>query len=382
MKLVKIGVVVLLFLSLTGCWSRIELDELAFVFGLYLDIGKEPGTVEVTISTPLPNRQISGQQSGSGGEDGKMYSTVSKTGATITEALSAIQRDLPRRLSLSHIKVVVIGEEYAKKGISDVLEWLKREPGFPLGTYVLASPGRAKEITKLSPIYEQLPSQVLFKFASDNAMFKTTIKDCLYAEAFNTGFVLTYLSFGTKPESLESGKPEFWAGIRGAMLFQKDKMTGILKLNEGVALAWANSHVKRPLYVIHWDEGRGAASAIIANTHSSKVVSMTDKGPVFEIRLRGRASIVSIKDPDNRGIKEISQTIEDKLEQEISKQVTEAIQKTQKAQTDIFHLGLLTEWNYPKEWNKLQEHWEDYYANDAVIKVNTSVRINDFGAEK
>ncbi|KGE17163.1 Ger(x)C family spore germination protein [Paenibacillus wynnii] len=382
MKYIKLGVVALLILSLTGCWSKEELDDLTFVFGLYVDNGKKPGTVEVTISTPLPNRLMSAQQASSGGGDGKPYSIVSKTAPTITEAMISIQRDLTRRITLSHLKVVVIGEDYAKKGISELLEWLKREPGFPLGTYVLGCSGRAKEITKLTPVYEQQPSQVLLNFASDNFMFKTTIKDCLIAEASYSGFALTYLNIGTKPESVEIGKPEYWAGIQGAALYQKDKMKGSLNVREGIALAWAQGNIHFPLYSITWDEGKGTASALITFSKSSKAVSLSKKGPIFKISLQGTASMVSIKNSELHDIKAISATITEKLEQKISGEVSDAIRKTQKAGTDVLHLGLLMEWNYPQRWKKLQTNWEDYYTHDAEIKVSTHIHISNFGAAK
>ncbi|MNI77524.1 hypothetical protein D3C73_1338240 [compost metagenome] len=45
MNLVKHGIVLLLVLDLTGCWSKIELDKITFIFGMYVDAGKKPGTV-------------------------------------------------------------------------------------------------------------------------------------------------------------------------------------------------------------------------------------------------------------------------------------------------------------------------------------------------
>ena len=385
MRSMKIVLVVLLVLSLNGCGSRIELNNLIFVFGLYVDAGKEPGTVEVTISTPLPNRLNSGQQSGSVTGESKPYSIVSKSAPTITEALSSIQRDLTRRITLSHIKVVVIGKAYAQKGIKELLEWLKREPGFPLGTFVIASSGPAKEITKLSPIYEQQPSQVLMKMASSNSMVKTTIKDCLFAEASNSGYSLTYFFIRKKEGSIETKNTEYWAGIKGIVIFQGDKMKGTLNIKEAVALAWASDRVKRSLYSATWAGGKGRASAILKDTKASSSISITDKGPVFKIRLKGSASIISIENADDHNdheFKMVSDMIKDKLEKSISKDVSSAIRKTQVVGADVLHLGLLIEWNDPKLWMKLKDQWEDYYAHKVDIRVSTHVEISDFGAAR
>lgn len=197
MRTLKIGVIVLLLLlNLTGCWSKVELDELTFVYGLFIDTGKEPGTVEVTINAPLPNRLSSAGQPANGDGGGRAYSNISKTAETISDAVMLIQKDLTRKLTLTHLKVVVIGQTYARQGIGDLLEWIKGEPALPLGTYIMGSPGSAKDLNKLTPIYEQLPAQVLMNFATEKFMFATTIKDCLFAEASGVGFAINNLSFG------------------------------------------------------------------------------------------------------------------------------------------------------------------------------------------
>ncbi|MRN55148.1 Ger(x)C family spore germination protein [Paenibacillus monticola] len=382
MRTLKLGLILLLLINLTGCWSKVELDELIFIYGLYIDSGKEPGTVEVTISAPLPNRLMSGQQSGSGSGDGKTYTTVSKTAATLPEAISSIQKDLTRQLNLAHIKVVVIGKEYAKQGISELLEWFKRDPGFPLGTFIMASPGSAKEITHLTPIFEQQPSQVLMEFAAERFMFDTTVKDCLLAEANGMGFVMNYLSFGMKSETTEQGKPEYWAGIQGAMLFQDGKMEGTLKVKKSKALSWAGGHLRFPHYSITWDDGKSTATAIFISSKSSKAVTMFKNRPVFKVQLKGRMSIIFMKDTKNRTLDKVEHLIVTKLQNIVTEDVAKAIQKTQEAGTDVLQLGMLMEWNYPKKWEKLREQWNDYYAHDADIQVTADFQIDDFGTEK
>lgn len=203
MKLLRLGMALLLLFSLTGCWSKLELDELTFIFGMYVDAGTEPGTVELTISTPLPNRLVSGTQGGTA--QGKSYSTVTKTAHSITDAIIMIQKDLSRRLEISHIKAIVVGQEYAANGIHELLEWCKRQPEIPQGTYIMAAPGKASEVARLSAVYEQLPDQVLRNISELNLTYATTIRDCLLAEANNMGYAMNYLSFGVKPDEKEQG---------------------------------------------------------------------------------------------------------------------------------------------------------------------------------
>ncbi|MEK3767875.1 Ger(x)C family spore germination protein [Paenibacillus sp. FSL R5-0887] len=383
MRTLKIGVVILLLLNLTGCWSsKVELDELTFVYGLFIDVGKEAGTVEITINSPLPNRLNSGSQPSSGGGDGNSYSTVSKTADTIADAMLLVQKDLTRQLSLSQLKIIVLGKAYAEQGIGELLLWIRREPSLPLGTYVMASPGSAKEMNTLTPIYEQLPSDVLRSFGTEKYMFSTTIKDCIFAEASGVGFAINNLSFGKKEETTKEGKPQYWAGIQGAMLFQNEKMKGILKLKEGRALAWAAGKLKLSVYSVTWDGGESAASVVFVSTKSSKKVKITDKGPVFTVKLKGKASVIYLRDPKKRNLEEISNIITEKLSDKVTANLTKAIRLSQQAGADVLQLGMLLEWNDPKLWKQLRERWDNYYAHEADIKVKTDFRIVDFGTAK
>lgn len=384
MRILKIGVIIILLLNITGCWSsKVELDELTFVYGMFIDEGKKPGSVEITINSPLPNRlNAAGQPSSGGGGDGNTYSTVSKTAGTIADAMLLIQKDLTRQLSLAQLKVIVLGKTYAEQGISELLLWIAREPSLPQGAFVMASPGSAKELNTLTPIYEQLPSGVLRNFGSERYLFSTTIKDCLFAEASGVGFAINNLSFGKKEEISKDGKPEFWAGIQGAMLFQKDKMKGVLKLNEGRALAWAAGSLKLAVYSVDWDEGKSAASVVFVSTKSSKKLNQTDKGPVFTVNLKGKASVIYLRDPKNRDAEELGQIIIAKLKEKVSDNLNEAIRNTQKAGADVLQLGMLLEWNDPKLWKQLRERWENYYAHEADIKVKTDFHIVDYGTAK
>ncbi|WP_277467315.1 MULTISPECIES: Ger(x)C family spore germination C-terminal domain-containing protein [unclassified Paenibacillus] len=77
-----------------------------------------------------------------------------------------------------------------------------------------------------------------------------------------------------------------------------------------------------------------------------------------------------------------SRLIRHKLEERITLELKKAIEHTQEARADVLQLGMLLEWNHPREWKKLKEHWSDYYADQAEIIVTSDIRIVDFGASK
>lgn len=376
MKWIKLGTTLCLLLSLTGCWSKVELDEVTFIFGLFVDVGNQPNSVEVTVVSPLPIRF----QENSGG--GKKYESVSKTARTIPEAVIGIQKELTRRLSFSHIKAVVIGEEYARQGISELLEWVERVPEFPIGTYVMATPTKAKELTKLSPVFEQSPTEVLLGLASEDFYFKTTIKDCLFAETASLGYIMNYLSVKEQKPTTTKEEGDKWVGIQGGMLFHKGKMTGIIKEGLAEMIAWSLNKPQSLVYSIAWNNNQSAASTFFVKTKSSRSVKMTSNGPTFTIKLKSAVSVDFLKKGQNEAKTKLSPIILRKLDEKISSMLLEAIKMTQKMKTDVFQLGMLLEWNYPEYWNQVRHKWDDYYSNELKINVGTQFYIDNFGSEE
>ena len=64
-------------LLLTGCWSRVEINDCAFVTAMYVDKAAN-GQMEVTLSFPLPNRLVPGSAGGAA-SSGNPYAQVSRT---------------------------------------------------------------------------------------------------------------------------------------------------------------------------------------------------------------------------------------------------------------------------------------------------------------
>lgn len=137
-----------------------------------------------------------------------------------------------------------------------------------------------------------------------------------------------------------------------------------------------------PEYTITWDEeGKGSASAIFQSNSASRTVKMTSEGPVFQIKVKGRASITFLEDSEGRSANDLSPLIKRKLQEWIVKEISNSVRSVQEAQVDVLQLGMVVEWKYPKAWNKLRERWTDYYAN-AEIKVTADFTIEDFGSER
>ncbi|WP_068618523.1 Ger(x)C family spore germination protein [Paenibacillus tuaregi] len=376
MSTVRRLLLLLPFLLLTGCWSKVEIDEQIFVFAIYVDKGDKPGTVKLTISSPLPNRMMSGQQAGSGGSGGgKPYAIISKTGDTIPDAFMDLQKDLTRRLNFGHTREIIVGRDYAEEGIGDLLDWIRMEPAFHISSFLGTAPGKAREVADLIPLYEQMPAEVLRKMNLQHVMFSTTVRDCLIANSSKVGFVTNYMLVGTQPTPSENGKSEEWVGIRGAALYQHDKFKGTLEAEEARALAWATGRLDRLAYTVYWDKGDSRASVLFTDLKATKKVTLSDGTPRYTITLTGFGDLLYKKDSKQRDETELNSIITTQLNAKVKLDLERALHQTRQLGSDALGLGLLLEWKYPGLWERIREDWTDYYKDKVEIEVKTTMNV-------
>ncbi|WP_246061693.1 hypothetical protein [Paenibacillus oralis] len=109
-----------LLLCLGGCWDRTELNDLALITALAFDQA-ENNQVRATVQFILPQNQAGGGTMGGGAAGAgaaKRTSVRSEMGRDISDALSKLQREIPRRMFWGSAKCLF-----------SVNPWPKRESG-------------------------------------------------------------------------------------------------------------------------------------------------------------------------------------------------------------------------------------------------------------
>ncbi|OOC63050.1 Ger(x)C family spore germination protein [Paenibacillus ihbetae] len=379
--LVRLLLVITPLFTLAGCgfmMTKVEINEQTFVFAIYIDKGKQPNTVEVTISAPLPNRLTSGSQAGGQGS-GDPYAMVTKSSVTVQDALSLIQRDLTRRFDFSHTRSVVVGHRYAEAGLHDLMDWFQREPTTDLDTYLFVAPGEAKQVASLTPVFEQMPSEVLARIGDRDNVIGTTFLDCLIGASANQGYALTYLSAGMKPMIADQGKLEPWVGVQGTALFQDHRLRATLPLEPSLTISWAENQLKGSVYTVNWDKS-GKASVFLIQNRAKKSVRLVDGRPVFTIKLNGIGDVIFKRNGILTDSLSAKYAIERELNEVIKEQLATAMRTSQRVRADILQLGMLLDWNYPDYWEKVRRNWSKTYAEEAVIEIVTDVKVRNFGS--
>lgn len=151
--------------TIGGCWGRTEVDDLALVMAIGLDKGQD-NTVYVTLQIAVPRAVASGgaegggPSAGGGGAEASLITTM--RGRSILGLIDMANTYIDRRLSFVHSKLLVIGEDLAKEGLSPYISELVRFHEIRRTMFLVIAKGTACEfISENKPILEQNPAKNL-----------------------------------------------------------------------------------------------------------------------------------------------------------------------------------------------------------------------------
>lgn len=143
---------------LSGCYDKREIDEMAYVMAIGLDLGKT-NTARVTIQFANPS-VIAGGGDGGGGGGGESVETMTVEAPTFTSALNMFNVSLSKELNTSHAKVIVFSKELAEKDIGGYLNGFSRGRRYRPDLNIVVSRTSAEDYIKsIKPVLETDPSK-------------------------------------------------------------------------------------------------------------------------------------------------------------------------------------------------------------------------------
>lgn len=138
----------LVIITLTGCWSSKEIEDLGLIIGTAIDLENEdPKSGEVF---KLTNQLITAEtasNSASGGQSlMRAYKNITETGEAIMPALRKMVLRSDKRAFGEHAKVIVLGEELARTyNLEQVLDFFSREQELRPSTLIVIAEGSASK---------------------------------------------------------------------------------------------------------------------------------------------------------------------------------------------------------------------------------------------
>lgn len=366
-------IIIVCFLLLTGCWNYRELNEYAIVTGMAVDLEDDKYKLSFLIANGNKNETQQAQTS-----------ILTGTGKSIYDAFKDISLMSPKELYISHLSIVIISEDVAQQGISNLIDYLMRDPQSHQNFYLIVSKDSAASdvLAILSPLADY-PSQNITSNVATSEKLQGKISDA----SFNL-FITKYLETGFEPilnsviivgntekgqttESQEKAKQDAYTKLDTIALFKNDKLIGWANQDESVGIDMVLGEISTLYYNIPC---KTEYAVTVSNDYSvnyeikkNKIIIMADaKGSLMEVGC----------DIDLENEKEIKK-LERKVEEKMKEYMENAISLAQTYKTDVFGFGNLYYKKYPKEYNNIKD-WNDYFSN-LDIEVKTSFKYTSKG---
>ena len=363
-------------LFLTGCWSRVEINERSFVSSILVDKGKN-GNIDVTLTFPLPNRLATGQSGGSLSL-GKPYATLTYSGTNISQAFHKMQVDLPRKISFGQAKLVIIGQEMAKEGIKKILEFIIREPSLNINLAMFVAPGKAKEVIYMAPTFEKSQTRILLGFSKNEIALLTTPKDFL--ETVNGDMAVSILKVGKRKMVSENGKKVVWVGTDGVALFKNYKMVGKLTAYEGRGALWLRNTIKQALVTIQSPTDHKEINLTVLQA-KAKIHPSKNEPYAFDVHFNVEDDLAESDSAIDLSKEANIKKLELIAEKDIRKRIEAAFTTSKKAGADAFQFGEYLSWYKPKIWKKAQRNWTSIYQDKVKLNITVDLKIKRRGTE-
>ncbi|WP_042356139.1 Ger(x)C family spore germination protein [Bacillus rubiinfantis] len=358
----------LMLMVLSGCWDRNEINDLAFVVATGVDQGTD-NTYRVSVQVPLPSSLGgSGSSGGGGGTSGEGPFLIAEgTGKNIREGIQDIQARLSRELYFAHRRVLVVGEELAKQGITKVLNAILIQPQSRLSTFLIVSKGEAAKTLQAQPKMEQFSAEAIREMAKTgtNQTVKTVLQDF---ERPGKEAIIPYIE---ATDLLKADKSNKEVAMNRFALFKGDKLAFITTPVESQGILWLLERMKRKSYSFPVAHNQDISVQIIDN--QVKQSSRISAGkPQFTLRISATGTLLEnepnlrIEDPKTYHF------IVGKMEQRIKKDVEEILDHAHSQKVDFYGLGWYLYKNKQQKW---ENDWEQTWEND-LPEINVDVVVD------
>lgn len=375
----------ILFLSflfiVSGCVGKRELNDLAMVLAVGIDKG-EKKDIRITIQVPRPS-DARGQTGAPAGNTGDPIWAGYGEGNTIFEAIRDLSRFSTRGVFWAHNYVIVISEEVAKEGISDIIDFFTRNSELRMQTWVAITPDKASEIVSTTSGLEITTGESIdslfrySRFTSKSPQTQMIDLQSAYLSETREPILgrVKLIDKGVSNKKPGEAKPVKQIELAGTGVFKGDQLVGVLNDRETMGLMPFFQKVESGEITLPCSKGEENISGEIRNKQLKITPSVIGNKPKFDIKMDVDLRIVEAGCPfsmnNQSQVNKLQKQIEEIYKQEI-KSLLKIIQEEYKS--DIIGFEDIFRSKFPAEWKEINQRWEEEFQQ-ASMNVSVSAKI-------
>jgi spore germination protein KC len=376
-----------MLLMLSGCWNRRELNDLAIALGIGIDKQGDQYRLSVQIVNPQEIAAIKG------GSNNSPITIYEETGRTIFECFRRMTTSAPRKIYMSHLRILVISEEVAREGLKNLLDFFARDHELRTDFYVvIAREAKAKQVMGILQPIEKVPANNMFKMlqTSERVWAPTTsvFLDDLLSDLMSKGKeptltgirILGDVQSGSSVDNLKTAETNASIKYSNIGVFREDKLVGWLNEEESKAYNYIVDKIQSTIGTIPCPDGGLLNFEVIRSKTEMKGIVNNGK-PAIDLTVRVEQNIGEVACTIDLNKVEMLDLLERQSEEKIKGFIAKTIQNTQKEfGADIFGFGEAIHRDEPKAWEKLQSSWNTIFP-ELPVQVRVEVKIKRTGTQ-
>ncbi|MDD3023885.1 MAG: Ger(x)C family spore germination protein, partial [Syntrophomonadaceae bacterium] len=356
-------------------------------------------------------------QSGGGGDSGSSSGIsepqkgsnaqiISVSGDTIWTAGRNWAQRSSRRLFLGQAVVAVIGENTAREGIGQIVDFLNRHQDLRERALIIICKGSASDFLNAQPEYEPIASTEINGIIRDSWRRAGKSK---YTDLFSVNYdlltpgkevLIPYMTLFTPPEASSpivnaSTAPEQESGdqdsgqqdqnsqhphlqsfvAEGSAVFKGEKMVGLLNDRETQGLLFLTNQIQAGTVSIPTESAeKDVAIRLGASKTKVKPVFKQD-GLLLDVSIKAQGDLMEQDSAIVKISKEDFKKVEAAASKEIETRCRKALSMSQELNSDILGLGDRIHRSNPESWKEIKEQWEEIFPLvEANIKVDFTLK--------
>ncbi|MGI6307478.1 MAG: Ger(x)C family spore germination protein [Dethiobacteria bacterium] len=385
-----LALVLLVALFSTGCWDKREIENLAFLTAWGID-RQENGEIRASAVIVKPFA-VAGPMRGGAATPERPFWLASSTGRTVLEAMCNFATFSPRFLFCAHSRFLVFGEESAREGVGEMLDFFERNREPRLTAHLLVVKGMtAAEFLKSEFELVPLPPEGGRGMLQDATNRLGTVVDLnindflIMLEEEGIEPVVGCLEVIPKrPAPLEGElkREEIIQSpaVCGAAAFKGDRLVGWLNPAETRGLQWIRGKVKStPLIVENPADAPYLLGIEVIRARSTIIPSISGGKPRIQIKIELEGNIDDAQgyfDPEKDPA--LIKKIENRMAEVVGKEIKAVLHRCQQElNTDIFGFGATLNRSFPQEWKRLKNRWETEFPRlEVSLDIEARVRLS------
>lgn len=380
--------ITLLIISIiiTSCASPSDINDLGIVMSTGLDY--EDGKVIVTNEIMTPISTISGSS------DKEKVTYVQSRGDTVFEALRNSTLTFDKKLFLSHNRLIIFGEEFAKRGIGDHINFYLYDTEPRIAANMLVAKGaKAYEVLGINGGISDAPGAYLLSLIEN---FKHTSKT--RSLTMNEYFKY-HLERGTpvlgvveKEEKMEINKKvgqsnlnRLVLNVAGGAVFNSDVLIGYYTGDEMIGFNFLVDEIEGGLVVFETPDELSRSVEYVASKGRFTTLEIKESKTKSDIQITDGSINLNINvilkgaiGEETKGLNLVELNVKNAIEEACSNKVKEYISRTMdKAQNelklDTFGIDTLFHRKYPEEWKAIAKDWDTIFP-----EVNYNINVETY----